>query len=61
MKIKPKDHHFDTDEAIKAESEAMLNTLREHDFQEALKKKKQKRWERCISADWDCLEGDSSQ
>jgi hypothetical protein len=36
----------DTTEVIEAESQAVLNTLTEHDFQDAFKKR-QKRWERC--------------
>jgi hypothetical protein len=44
--------HFDTTEVIEAESQAVLNTLTEHNFQDAFKKW-QKRWERCI-----CAEGD---
>jgi hypothetical protein len=47
LKIKLKDRHFDTTEVFEAESQTMLNTLTEHDFQEAFKKW-QKRWERCI-------------
>jgi hypothetical protein len=35
LKIKPKGRHFDTIEVIKAESQAMLNTLTENDFQDA--------------------------
>jgi hypothetical protein len=37
VKIKVKCHHFDTIEAIKAELQAVLNTLTEHDFQSTLK------------------------
>jgi hypothetical protein len=47
LKIKPKGRHFDTIEMIEAESQAVLNTLTEHDFQDAFKKR-QKLWERCI-------------
>jgi hypothetical protein len=38
LKIKLKGLHFDTLEVIEAESQAMLNTLTEHDFQDAFKK-----------------------
>jgi hypothetical protein len=38
LKIKLKGLHFDTIEVIKAESQAAMNTLTEHDFQDALKK-----------------------
>jgi hypothetical protein len=33
-----KSHHFGTIEVLKAESEAVLNPLTEHDFQDAFKK-----------------------
>jgi predicted helicase len=33
-----KDSHFDTTEVIEAESQAVLNILTQHDFQEAFKK-----------------------
>jgi hypothetical protein len=36
LKIKLKDHHFGTNEVIEAESQAVLNTLTEHDFQDAI-------------------------
>jgi hypothetical protein len=45
--MKLKGHHYDTTEVIEAESRAVLNTLTEHDFQNAFKKW-QNRWERCI-------------
>jgi hypothetical protein len=32
-----KGHHFDTVEAMEAESRAVLNTLTKHDFQDAFK------------------------
>jgi hypothetical protein len=38
LKIKLKDRRFDTTEVIVAESQTVLNTLTEHDFQDALKK-----------------------
>jgi hypothetical protein len=34
LKIKLKDHHFDISEVIEGESQAMLNTLTKHDFQD---------------------------
>jgi hypothetical protein len=52
LKVKLKVRNFDTIELIEAESQAVLNTLTEHDFQDALKKW-QKRWEWCIRADGD--------
>jgi hypothetical protein len=60
LKIKLKGRHFDTVEVIKAESQAVLNTHTEHNFQDAFKKW-QKRWERCIRAEEDYFEGDSGQ
>jgi hypothetical protein len=38
MKIKLKDNHFETIEVIDAESQVVLDNLREHDFQDAFKK-----------------------
>jgi hypothetical protein len=38
LKIKPRGRHFDTIEVIEAESQVVLNTLTEHDFQDAFKK-----------------------
>jgi hypothetical protein len=38
LKIKLKGHHFDTTEVIEAESQVVLDTLTEHDFQDAFKK-----------------------
>jgi hypothetical protein len=35
LKIKLKDRHFDIIEVMEAESQAVLNTLTEHDFQDA--------------------------
>jgi hypothetical protein len=37
LKINLKGCHFDTTEVIEAESQVMLNTLTEHDFQDAFK------------------------
>jgi hypothetical protein len=52
LKIKVKGHHSDTVEVIKAELQAVLNTLTEYDFQDAFKKW-QKHWEWCICAERD--------
>jgi hypothetical protein len=60
LQIKLKGPHFDIIEMIEAESQAGLNTLTEHDFQDALKKW-QKRWERCIRAEGDYFEVDDGQ
>jgi hypothetical protein len=60
MKIKLKGRHFDTIEGIEAESQAVLNTFTEHNFQDAFKKW-HKRWERCIGAGGNYFEGDGGQ
>jgi hypothetical protein len=49
LKIKLEGRHFDTTEVMEAESQAVLNSLTEHGFQDAFKKW-QKLWERCIRA-----------
>jgi hypothetical protein len=38
LKIKLKDCHFDTIEMIEADLQAVLNTLTEHNFQDAFKR-----------------------
>jgi hypothetical protein len=60
LKIKLKGRHFDTTEVLEAESQAVLNTLTAHNFQDAFKKW-QKLWECCISAEGGYFEGDSGQ
>jgi hypothetical protein len=42
LKIKLRGSHFDTTEVIEAELQAVLNTLTEHDFQDAFKQ-----WQKC--------------
>jgi hypothetical protein len=37
LKIKLRCRHFDTIEVIEAESQAVLNTLTEHDYQDVFK------------------------
>jgi hypothetical protein len=60
LKVKLKGCRFDTTEVIDAESQAVLNTLTEHDFQDAFKKW-QKHWEQCIRVEGDYFEGDGGQ
>jgi hypothetical protein len=60
LKVKLKGRRFDTIDVIEAESQAVLNTLTEHNFQDVLKKW-QKRWEWCIRAEGDFFEGDGGQ
>jgi hypothetical protein len=38
LKIKLKGRHFGTSEVIEAEMQAVLNTVREHDFQDTFTK-----------------------
>ena len=56
--IKLKGQTFQTFEEIQAESQNVLNTLRENDFQESLKNW-QRRWDRCQASEGDYFEGDS--
>jgi hypothetical protein len=60
LKIKLIGRQFDTIEAIEAESQAMLNTLTEHHFQDAFKKW-QKPWERCIREEGGYFESGGDQ
>jgi hypothetical protein len=45
---------------IEAVSQAVLNTLKEHNFQDTFKKQ-QKRWKECMTEEGDYLESDSGQ
>jgi hypothetical protein len=54
LKINLKGRHLNTTEVIEAESQAVLNTLTEHDFQNAFKNW-QKSWESCLRAEGDCF------
>jgi hypothetical protein len=61
LKVKLKCPYFEAAEVIEAESQAVPNTLTEHDdFQDA-SKRWQKRREGCIRAEGDCFEGDGGQ
>jgi hypothetical protein len=60
LRIKRKGCRFDTIEVIEAESQAVLNTLTEHDFQDAFKKW-QKHRERCTRAEGYYFEGKGGQ
>jgi hypothetical protein len=60
LKIKLKGCHFDTIEVIKADLQAVLNTLTEHGFQDPFKKW-QKCWEWSIHVERDYFKGDDSQ
>jgi hypothetical protein len=60
LKLKLKGHNFDTVEVIEAESQTVLNTLTEPDFQNA-SKKWQARWEHCIHMEGEYFEYDGDQ
>jgi hypothetical protein len=60
LKRKLKGRHLDTTEVMEAESQAVLNVLKEDDFQDAFEEW-QKRWERCIPAEGDYFEGGGGQ
>jgi hypothetical protein len=49
--------HFNTTEVIEAKLQAVLTTLREHDFQDKFKKW-WKHWEWCIYAEGEYFKGD---
>jgi len=58
MKLKLKERRFDTTE-IQAESQRVLDTLIERDFQEAFQKWR-RQWDQCLHAGGNYFEGDSS-
>ena len=58
LKMKLKGRRFQTLEEIQAESQAVLNTIRENDFQECLKNW-QRRWDHCQASEGDYFEGDA--
>jgi hypothetical protein len=60
LKTKLKCGHFDRSEMTEAESQAVLNTLTEHGFQDAFKKG-QRLWEQCIRARGDGFERSGGQ
>ena len=57
LKMKLKGRRFQTLEEIQAESQAVLNTLRENDFQKCFKNW-QRRWDRCQASEGDYFEDD---
>jgi hypothetical protein len=59
MKLKLKGRRFDIIEGTKAESQRVLDTLAEKDFQEALQK--WRRWGRCPHAGGNYFGGDGDQ
>jgi hypothetical protein len=60
MKSKLKGRRFDTIEEIQAESQRVLGTLTEKDFQEAFQKWS-RWWNRYLHAGGNCFEGDGGQ
>lgn len=60
MKMRLKGRRFETVEEIQQESQMVLDSLEEEDFQGAFQAW-QKRWERCIESRGDYFEGDSKQ
>jgi hypothetical protein len=59
IKLKLKGRRFDTTE-IQVDSQTVLNTLTEKDFQEAFQKWR-RRWDRCLHAGGNYFEGDGSR
>jgi len=59
MKLKLKGRRFDTIEEIQAETQEVLDTLTEKDFQEAFQK--WRRWDRCLHAGGNYFEGDGGR
>ena len=60
MKLKLKGRRFDTITEIQAETQKVLNTLTEKDFQEAFQKWR-RWWDRCLHSGGNYFEGDSGQ
>ena len=58
LKTKLKGRRFQMLEEIQAESQAVLNMLRENDFQECFKNW-QRRWDRCQASEGDYFESDA--
>jgi hypothetical protein len=59
LKMKLKGRTFHMVEEIQAKSQAVLNTIRENNFQECFKNW-QRRWHRCQASEGDYSEGDTS-
>jgi hypothetical protein len=60
MKLKLKGRRFDTIEKIQAESQRVLDSLKEKDFQEAFQKWR-RWWDRCLHAGGNYFEGDGGR
>jgi hypothetical protein len=57
VEIKLKGRRFDTVEEIQTESQKVLKTLTQKDFQDSFRSW-QKRWDRCVRFQGDYFEGD---
>jgi hypothetical protein len=60
MKLNLKERMFDTTEENQTESQRVLDTLTEKDFQEAFQKWR-RRWDRCLHAVGNYFEGDGGR
>jgi len=60
MILKLKGHRFDTTEEIQAETQKVLDTLTEKDFQEAFQKCR-RWWNRCLQTGGNYFKGDSGR
>ena len=60
MKFKLKGRQFDTIEDIQAETQKVLDTLTEKNFQDAFQKWR-RRWDRCLHAEGNYFEGDGGR
>ena len=60
MKLELKGRRFNRVEEIQQESQNVLGTLREQDFQHVFQQR-QRRWNRFVDAQGDYFEGDAAQ
>jgi hypothetical protein len=60
MKLQLKGHRFDRVEEMQRESQNVLGTLREQDFQNAYQQWQQ-HWDRCVATHGNYFEGDAAQ
>jgi len=60
MKLKLKGRQFDTTEEIQAESQRVLDTLIEKEFQEVFQKWR-RWWDRCLHVEGNYFKGDGGQ
>jgi len=60
MKLKLKERRFDTNEEIQSETQKVLDTLTEKDFQVAFQNWR-RQWDRCLHAGGNYFEGDGGR